>query len=241
MKCATTAGMESCFRDIEYNNLTTNVAYNNTLSGINLTSSSWMPCSTTRQGITTKMHSEETFTGFKWIGKIASERPDLRLVLGYEQALGYLVAQRPLDKDGIAAAVLMAEIAGVAAADGVTLQDRLDSIADRFGRYVTAELSVKMPPAEGAAWVAAIEADPAVGYRWAGRDRSDELSRGRPRSADARGRCPTSDPPQRHRTQGQALRRSRRPRSFRTGSTVVHRYIRGQTPDVTPLSRPATG
>ena len=106
------------------------------------------------------VHSEETFTGFKWIGKIASERPDLRLVLGYEQALGYLVAQRPLDKDGITAAVLMAEIAAVAAADGVTLQDRLDSIADRFGRYVTAELSVKMPPAEGAAWVAAIEADP---------------------------------------------------------------------------------
>ena len=106
------------------------------------------------------VHSEETFTGFKWIGKIASERPDLRLVLGYEQALGYLVAQRPLDKDGITAAVLMAEIAAVAAADGVTLQDRLDAIADRFGRYVTAELSVKMPPAEGAAWVAAIEADP---------------------------------------------------------------------------------
>ncbi len=106
------------------------------------------------------VHSEETFTGFKWIGKIASERPDLRLVLGYEQALGYLVAPRPLDKDGITAAVLMAEIAAVAAADGVTLQDRLDSIADRFGRYVTAELSVKMPPAEGAAWVASIEADP---------------------------------------------------------------------------------
>jgi phosphomannomutase len=106
------------------------------------------------------VHSEETFTGFKWIGKIATERPDLRLVLGYEQALGYLVAPRPLDKDGITAAVLMAEIAAVAAADGVTLQDRLDSIAERFGRYVTAELSVKMPPAEGSAWVAAIEADP---------------------------------------------------------------------------------
>jgi phosphomannomutase len=106
------------------------------------------------------VHSEETFTGFKWIGKIATERPDLRLVLGYEQALGYLVAPRPLDKDGITAAVLMAEIAAAAVADGVTLQDRLDAIAERFGRYVTAELSVKMPPADGAAWVASIEADP---------------------------------------------------------------------------------
>ena len=106
------------------------------------------------------VHSEETFTGFKWIGKIATERPDQRLVLGYEQALGYLVAQRPLDKDGITAAVMMAEIAAVAVADGVTLQDRLDAIADRFGRYVTAELSVKMPPADGAAWVESIEAGP---------------------------------------------------------------------------------
>ena len=106
------------------------------------------------------VQSEETFTGFKYIGKIATERPDLRLMLGYEQALGYLVAPRPLDKDGITAAVLMAEIAAVAESEGRTLQDRLDAIAERFGRYVTSELSVKMPPADGAAWVAAIEADP---------------------------------------------------------------------------------
>jgi phosphomannomutase len=106
------------------------------------------------------VHSEETFTGFKWIGRIATERTDLRLVLGYEQALGYLVAPRPLDKDGITAAVMMAEIAAAAVADGSTLQDRLDAIAERFGRYVTAELSVKMPPSEGAAWVAELDAQP---------------------------------------------------------------------------------
>jgi phosphomannomutase len=106
------------------------------------------------------VHGEETFTGFKYIGKIATERPGLRLMLGYEQALGYLVAPRPLDKDGITAAVLMAEIAAVADSERRTLQDRLDAIAERFGRYVTAELSVKMPPADGAAWVASIQADP---------------------------------------------------------------------------------
>lgn len=108
------------------------------------------------------VHSEETFTGFKWIGKLAIERAEVgqRFVFGYEQALGYLVADRPLDKDGITAAVLMAEIAACAAADGVTVQDRLDALAERFGRYVTAELSVRIPPSEGATWVAAIEADP---------------------------------------------------------------------------------
>jgi phosphomannomutase len=108
------------------------------------------------------VHSEETFTGFKWIGRIATERAALgqRFMLGYEQALGYLVAPRPLDKDGITAAVMMAEIAAVAAADGVTVQDRLDAIAAEFGQYVTSELSVRMEPADGAKWVAEIEANP---------------------------------------------------------------------------------
>jgi phosphomannomutase len=106
------------------------------------------------------VHSEETFTGFKWIGKIATERTDQRLMLGYEQALGYLVTDRPLDKDGITAAVMMAEIAAVAAADGVTIQDRLDAIGERYGLHVTAELSVHIPPTVGAEWVAAIEARP---------------------------------------------------------------------------------
>ncbi len=106
------------------------------------------------------VHCEETFTGFKWIGKIVAERTDLRFVFGYEQALGYLVTHRPLDKDGITAAVLMAEIAAVAVADGVTLQDRLDAIAARFGQYVTADKSVRLEPALGAEWVLAIEASP---------------------------------------------------------------------------------
>ncbi|MGA9276433.1 phospho-sugar mutase, partial [Ilumatobacter sp.] len=108
------------------------------------------------------VHSEETFTGFKWIGRIATERAaeGKRFVFGYEQALGYLVTSRPLDKDGISAAVLMAEIAACAQADGVTLQDRLDDIADRFGRYVTAELSVRIPPSVGATWVEALVSEP---------------------------------------------------------------------------------
>ena len=106
------------------------------------------------------VHSAETFTGFKWIGKLATERPDQRLMLGYEQALGYLVAARPLDKDGITAAVMMAEIAAVSAAEGSSLQGRLDSIAARFGQYITAELSLRIPPLLGAEWVAAITASP---------------------------------------------------------------------------------
>jgi phosphomannomutase len=100
------------------------------------------------------VHFAETYTGFKWIGHTVLSQPELHFVLGYEQALGYLVCDRPLDKDGITAAVLMAEVAALAAADGVTLQARLDDISARFGRHVMADMSVKMPPVEG---IAAVE------------------------------------------------------------------------------------
>ena len=102
----------------------------------------------------------ETFTGFKWIGRTILDNPDLDFVFGYEQALGYLVTTQPMDKDGISAAVMMAEVAALAAADGVTLQDRLDALAARFGRHVVADLSLRLDPVEAAARVAAMRAAP---------------------------------------------------------------------------------
>ena len=54
----------------------------------------------------------------------------------------------------------MAEVAALARADGVTLQDRLDDLARRFGRYITAERSLRMEPAVAAAKVAALRSDP---------------------------------------------------------------------------------
>ena len=63
-------------------------------------------------------------------------------------------------KDGITAAVLMAEVAALAAAEGVTLQDRLDAITATYGRHVMAEKSLRMAPADGAAAVARLRAAP---------------------------------------------------------------------------------
>ncbi len=106
------------------------------------------------------VHVVETFTGFKWMARAVLERPDLRLVFAYEQALGYLVTPRPLDKDGISAAVLLAEIAAVAADEGTTIEGRLDDIAARYGRHVMAERSVPMPPAVGAERVRLLQESP---------------------------------------------------------------------------------
>jgi phosphomannomutase len=133
-----------------------NTAGDDRLVVTTLVSSSLLGEMAERHGV----HHAETYTGFKWIGRTVLDRPDQRFVFGYEQALGYLVTSAPLDKDGITAAVLMAEIAAVSADEGVTLQERLDGIAARFGRHVVADLSVRMDPDEAAARVAALEADP---------------------------------------------------------------------------------
>jgi phosphomannomutase len=106
------------------------------------------------------VHAKETYTGFKWIARTILDNRHLRFVLGYEQALGYLVAPRPLDKDGISAALLLAEVAAVAASEGTTLQARLDDVAARFGRHVTIDKSVRMDPAAAAKAVERLQAGP---------------------------------------------------------------------------------
>ncbi|MEU8079476.1 phospho-sugar mutase [Catellatospora citrea] len=82
----------------------------------------------------------ETLTGFKWLARAA---PDL--AYGYEEALGICVAPwMARDKDGITAALLVAELAAGLKAELRTLTDRLDELAAEFGLYVTDQLSVRV-------------------------------------------------------------------------------------------------
>ena len=97
----------------------------------------------------------ETLTGFKWIVRGA---PDL--VFGYEEALGYAAAPDLVrDKDGISAALLVADLAASLRASGRTLLDRLDELAREFGLHATEQLSVRVDdPAEIAAAMARLRA-----------------------------------------------------------------------------------
>jgi phosphomannomutase len=82
----------------------------------------------------------ETLTGFKWISRAADD-----LVFGYEEALGYAVAPALVrDKDGISAALLMAELAAGLKAAGSSLPQRLDELAAVYGLYATDQLSVRV-------------------------------------------------------------------------------------------------
>ncbi len=123
------------------------------------------------------VHFAETFTGFKWIGRAILEHPELRFVFAYEQALGYLVAPRPLDKDGISAAVMLAEIAAVAEEEGTTLQGRLDDLAARYGRHVVAERSVRWSRRWRRAGAGSCWSEPPAELAGAARRRGDRRSR----------------------------------------------------------------
>ena len=82
---------------------------------------------------------EETLTGFKWISRVPG------LVYGYEEALGYCVAPDLVkDKDGISAAVLIAELAAAAKAGGKTIFDTLDELYLKHGLHASDQLSIRV-------------------------------------------------------------------------------------------------
>ncbi len=91
----------------------------------------------------------ETPTGFKWIMQARSQRPDHELVLGYEDALGYAVGNAVRDKDGIGAALAMAELVAHLKTEGRTLPDLLDDLHRRHGVHATGQRSVRFEAAPG--------------------------------------------------------------------------------------------
>jgi phosphomannomutase len=87
------------------------------------------------------VHYAQTLTGFKWIVRASPED----LVYGYEEALGYCVAPDHVrDKDGITAALLVAELAAGLKAELRTLGDRLDDLARELGVHATGQISIRV-------------------------------------------------------------------------------------------------
>lgn len=81
----------------------------------------------------------ETLTGFKWIARVD------HLTFGYEEALGYCVDHAQVrDKDGISAALVMADYAQELKDAGSSFPALLDEIAREHGVYATDQLSVRV-------------------------------------------------------------------------------------------------
>ncbi|MDN5901141.1 MAG: phospho-sugar mutase [Brachybacterium sp.] len=100
-----------------------------------IVSSRWLDAIARSAGL----EAAATLTGFKWITRAPG------IVFGYEEAIGYCVLPEVVrDKDGLSAALIVAEMAAQARAEGTTLIGRLDELAEEHGLYSTAQLSIRV-------------------------------------------------------------------------------------------------
>jgi phosphomannomutase len=82
---------------------------------------------------------QEVLTGFKWLAKIED------LAFGYEEAIGYAVDSDTVnDKDGISAAIFLAQVAMDLKRDGLTISDLLDQVWERHGFHGTEQISIRV-------------------------------------------------------------------------------------------------
>ena len=92
----------------------------------------------------------ETGVGFRWIGaQLAQlEAAGTRAVLGCEEAMGYSVGGIVRDKDGVSAAVAVADLAAQAKGQGRDLLDLLAILHRRHGPHARRKISTRLPQAE---------------------------------------------------------------------------------------------
>ena len=82
---------------------------------------------------------QEVLTGFKWLAKIED------LAFGYEEAIGYAVDSDTVnDKDGISAAIFLAQVAMDLKRDGLTISDLLNQVWERHGFHGTEQISIRV-------------------------------------------------------------------------------------------------
>ncbi|MDO5030326.1 MAG: phospho-sugar mutase [Corynebacterium sp.] len=85
------------------------------------------------------LNHRATLTGFKWIGGVDG------LIFGYEEAIGYCSDPAVVrDKDGVSAAVRMADAVARLKGQGRGIQDLLDDVARTHGLYKTAPLTFRV-------------------------------------------------------------------------------------------------
>lgn len=82
---------------------------------------------------------EETLTGFKWIGSraLALQEQGYKVLLGYEEAIGFACGGIIPDKDGISALGVIATMACHLYSCENTLAGRLQEIYEKYGQFVS--------------------------------------------------------------------------------------------------------
>ena len=82
----------------------------------------------------------DVLTGFKYIGDVISQLEQQgkksSFVFGFEESCGYLKGSYVRDKDGVVAAMLIAQCASYYKKQGLTLAERIDQINSHYGHFV---------------------------------------------------------------------------------------------------------
>ncbi|XP_050430140.1 phosphopentomutase [Adelges cooleyi] len=82
---------------------------------------------------------EETLTGFKWMGNRAHQlaAEGYEVLYAFEESIGYMCGTAVLDKDGISAAIKIAEMAIYLEKENSTLSSALETIYNRYGWHLS--------------------------------------------------------------------------------------------------------
>lgn len=95
----------------------------------------------------------EVLTGFKFvadkIGEFEASGDNYSFVMGFEEAIGYLIQPFVRDKDAIQAIVLMAEVATYHQQQGRNLIEALEELYQKYGYHFERTISVMYPGLSG--------------------------------------------------------------------------------------------
>lgn len=89
----------------------------------------------------------EVLTGFKYIGEMIKEKDeqsDWHFQFGFEESYGYLAGTDVRDKDAVVASMLIGEMAAVAAEQGKTLYDLLQTLYQTYGYAAEQTISLTL-------------------------------------------------------------------------------------------------
>ncbi len=78
---------------------------------------------------------KNVLTGFKYIGEAIDTYKNENYVFGMEESYGYLVGTHARDKDAVSAVMTLAETVCYYAAQGLSLEDALESLYEKYGYY----------------------------------------------------------------------------------------------------------
>ncbi|CAH1777659.1 unnamed protein product [Owenia fusiformis] len=86
-----------------------------------------------------RFNFEETLTGFKWMGNKAVDlmKEGKKVLFAFEEAIGFMCGTEVLDKDGVSALSVIAELAVWLVEKNSTLKQQLDSIYQTYGLHIS--------------------------------------------------------------------------------------------------------